>query len=386
MVRTTLSQEVYNKRKDFAINNQFIRKELTLSEFEVVDNDHIRIDGVVIEVTKKAFKRLLARFRVPAAFAKRFQEGFGDDGLRQLLNTMKNMKSAKNEQTVTLIVNPDTRQIVDILPKGYASISPGSFFNFTEDYIDKYGLQVKSLGHDVYGGISLHCIQPNNVMEVPGLDNEKFMNGVMFKNSPSRGLEVSPYLDRIICENGMTSTLFAENYQLHNLSDKNIKEFNDRMLQMATTNFRPMGMIEKIKEANEIDASIAEIETAANALMYSAPEVEFGYIQKYVPINKVNRAYEMLGADVAEFTADQKKNAKTGVKVWDLVNGMTNFASNDSRYNVTDWKRGLLMEKAGNMLFKKNFDTEALLNVDPFAGGRQLLTEAEAATIRGDVK
>jgi hypothetical protein len=385
MLRTTLSQKVYDKKRDLAINSQFIRKELTLSEFQVVDNEHIKIDDIMIEVTPKAFNRLLARFRVPAAFAKRFAEGFGDDGLRQLLNTMKNLKSAKNEQKVTLIVNPDTRKIVDILPKGYASISTETFFEFVEDYIGKYDFEVKSLGHDTYGGTHLHCIQPNCMMEVPGLENEKFLNGVMFRNSPQRGLEVSPYVDRVICENGMTSKLFAENYQLHNLSDKNIKEFNERMLQMAATNFRPAGMVENIKKASEIDASIAEIEAAANAMLYSAPEVEFGYIEKYLPIAKVNKAYAMVGADVEEFTFAQKKNAKSGISVWDVVNGITNFASNDSRYAIDDWKRGRLMESAGNLLFKKNFDTESLLNVDPFSGGRLLTTE-EAAKLRGDLK
>ena len=41
------------------------------------------------------------------------------------------------------------------------------------------------------------------------------------------------------------------------------------------------------------------------------------------------------------------------------------------------------MVTAGNILTKKQYDTEGLLKVDPFAT-RELLTAAEAARVRGD--
>ena len=46
---------------------------------------------------------------------------------------------------------------------------------------------------------------------------------------------------------------------------------------------------------------------------------------------------------------------------------MTNFASNDNKYNIDDHKTGNLMVTAGNLLMKKSYDTEALLQFDPFA-------------------
>ena len=42
---TTLSQSVFDSKKAEAIQNQLMRKEITLSEFNVVDNNHINIDG-----------------------------------------------------------------------------------------------------------------------------------------------------------------------------------------------------------------------------------------------------------------------------------------------------------------------------------------------------
>jgi hypothetical protein len=185
---TTLSTEMFNQAKMEAIGSELLRKEISLSEFNVVDNNHIQIDGITIEVTDKAFAKLLGRLRIPKAFAKRFSEGFGNDGLRQLVTMMKTAKSTANDQTVTLMVDPKSRKITDILPAGYASISQESFFDFATRYIDQYNLGVTHVGSSAYGGSQINCIAPNSMFRVPGMDKEVFQTGVTFRNTPTRGL------------------------------------------------------------------------------------------------------------------------------------------------------------------------------------------------------
>jgi len=380
---TTLSQNAFDVKKAEAINNQLMRKEITLSEFNVIDNNHIDVDGVKIELTDQAFGKLLGRLRIPKAFATRFSEGFGNDGLRQLITMMKSMKSSKNDQTVTLLVDPSNRKITDILPAGYASISNESFIDFAERYINQYNLDVTHMGSSQYGGTQINCVSPQGMFNVPGMTNEVFNTGVTFRNTPTRGLEVSPYLERLICANGMTSTAFAENYGLHNLNDKNINEFNEHMIRMASTNFQPVGLADNIKKANNTDASLAEIQRAASSILSLDKNIDYNYIQKYIPVDRAMKAYADLGADPNTFTKAQMKNAKSGMSVWDVVNGMTNFASNDTKYNVNEGKMGNLMVTAGNILCKKQYDTEGYLDINPFAN-KQLLTTSEAAMVRGE--
>jgi len=380
---TTLSQSAFDVKKAEAINNQLMRKEITLSEFNVIDNNHIDVDGVKIEVTDKAFGKLLGRLRIPKAFAKRFSDGFGNDGLRQLIQMMKTAKSSRNEQTVTLLVDPNSRKIMDILPAGYASISNENFIDFASRYIDQYNLGVTHMGSSQYGGTQINCVSPQGMFNVPGMTNEVFNTGVTFRNTPTRGLEVSPYLERLICANGMTSTAFAENYGLHNLNDKNINEFNEHMIRMASTNFQPVGLADNIKKANNTDASLAEIQRAASSILSLDKNIDYNYIQKYIPVDRAMKAYADLGADPNTFTKAQMKNAKSGMSVWDVVNGMTNFASNDTKYNVNEGKMGNLMVTAGNILCKKQYDTEGYLDINPFAN-KQLLTASEAAMVRGE--
>ena len=379
---TTLSQSAFNTKKAEAMQNELMRKEISLSEFNVIDNNHIDIDGTKIEVTDRAFGKLLGRLRIPKAFAKRFSEGFGNDGLRQLITMMKSMKSSKNDQTVTLLVDPTEKKVTDILPAGYASISQESFVDFASRYIDQYNLDVTDFGSSLYGGTQINCVSPNAMFHVPGMKNEVFNTGVTFRNTPTRGLEVSPFLSRLVCANGMTSTAFAENYGLHNLNDKNINEFNEHMIRMASTNFQPVGLADQIKKADNTDASLAEMQSAVSALLSTDKKVDYDYIQRYLPIDRANKAYSSLGAEPSTFTKSQLKNAKSGMSIWEVVNGMTNFASNDNRYNIEDGKMGNLMVTAGNILCKKQYDTEGLLDIDPFSNS-SLLTSAESARVMG---
>ena len=380
---TTLSPTAFAARKAEAVRNEVMRKEISLSEFNVIDNTHIEVDGVQIELTPFAFKRLLGRLRIPTAFAKRFETGFGSDGLKQLVQMMKTMKSSKNDQTVTLLVDPRAKKVTNILPAGYASISNEAFIDFAEGYINQYGLEVKDFGSDPSGGATINCVSPNGVFSVPGMSDEVFNTGVTFRNTPTRGLEVSPYLERLICANGMTSTAFAENYGLHNLNDKNINEFNEHMIRMASTNFQPVGLADNIKKANNTDASLAEIQRAASSILSLDKNIDYNYIQKYIPVDRAMKAYSDLGADPNTFTKAQMKNAKSGMSVWDLVNGMTNFASNDTKFNINEGKMGNLMVTAGNILCKKQYDTEGVLDINPFAT-RDLLTTSESARVRGE--
>lgn len=379
---TTLSPTAFQARKAEAVRNEVMRKEISLSEFNVIDNTHIEVDGVKIELTPFAFKRLLGRLRIPTAFAKRFSDGFGTDGLQQLVQMMKTMKSSKNDQTVTLLVDPRNKVITNILPAGYASISNEAFVDFAEGYINQYGLEVKDFGSDPNGGATINCISPNGVFRVPGMSDEVFNTGVTFRNTPTRGLEVSPYLNRLVCSNGMTSTAFSETYGLHELTDKSISEFNDHMIQMASTGFQPVGLADKIKMANNTDASIAEVQRAMSTMLTADKKIDFEYMQRYLPINRVMKAYSDIGAEPSTFTTKQLQNAKSGLSIWEVVNGITNFASNDTRYNIDDHKTSNLMVSAGNLLMKRNFDTEALIQFDPFAN-KQLLSANESARLMG---
>lgn len=381
--KETLSQTAYDARKKVALDNEIMRKQISLSEFHIIDNETIEINGKRIQITPAAFQKILKRLRIPKAFAKRFQEGFGTKALKNLVAMMKTQKSSKNDQEVTLIVDPKERVITNVLPAGYASISNEGFLDFVERFISGYNLNVVNFGSDNQRGTVINTLTDNKIFQVPGMDDEVFNTGVTFRNTPDKGLQVTPFLDRLICANGWTSTAFSETFGLHQFTENSIKEFNEHMMQMANTGFQPMGIAETIQKANGTPASMKELQYAANSIMGYGKDVNYDYIQRYAPIERANVAYQNAGITPSEMTNKQMANAKSGMSVWDVVNGVTNFASNDERYGVNDMSRTNLMMKAGNMLLKKNYDMENIIDVDPFTD-RNLLSERETKTVRGD--
>jgi hypothetical protein len=98
---------------------------------------------------------------------------------------------------------------------------------------------------------------------------------------------------------------------------------------------------------------------------------------------RINRAYADLGHNPSEFTKPQMMAANSGMSVWEVVNAVTNFASNDTRASLTDMDRSNLMIGAGNMLMKKKWDYSNTVPVDPFAR-RGILSERESKISMGE--
>lgn len=381
----TLSQSIYDQRKAEALQTSLLRKSVMLSEMKMVSADSVEISGVTIKLGDFAIKRLLSRLRIPKAFANRFKDGFGEEGLKSLIEMMKTAKVSDRDQEVTILLDPVEMAIVDVLPKNYASIDNEVFLNYIEDYISGFNLDVTHFGSNARNGeIIINAVSNKSIYKIPGLDSEVFNGGVTFKNTPTHGIQVTPYLNRLICANGLSTTAFSENLSLHSLGEKHIKEFNEHMIMLASTGFLPSGLTDMIKKATYTDASLSELQYAASAILTAEKGIDSDVVQKYAPINRAMKAYELLGAEPQSFNKKQMMSAKSGVSIYDVINGMTNFASNHLSAKLNDTNRVRVMMKAGDLLTKKQFDIENYVNIDPFANGRKLLSDSELNSLRGN--
>ena len=360
----TLSQEVFDKKLQEAIEVQPIRKEVAIAEINIVDENFIEYEGQKIPCTKKAFYDITDCLKIPKAFIKRFEETFGAEGKRTLLNRIKDAQGASRGLMVTLIVNPQERKVMRVLGRGRGIISNESFGTFATRYIDQYNLEVSDFHVAADGSINMNTIAPNGRVSVPGMEKEHFYTGVSFTNSSDTGLQVSPYLHRLICSNGMVTRGFQEEYRLKSLDPKKVDEFNEQMLVLCNNNFIPAGLTERIQSAHSTPASLSEMQKIASSLM-TFSKISYNDLQKYVPIESTNQAFARWGIDTAKMTRHQLQNAKTGTSVWQLINGMTNFASNHKGDELDDYNRSTLMIRSGELLTKKQFDTENLV-LSPF--------------------
>ena len=379
-----LSDTIFLERSIKAAALKPIRKELSLSEFQIEGNDKIVIDGQPIKISPQAFAKLLKRLRIPPAFATRFLEDFGEDGLKQLMTMLKGSKSSKNDTRVTLLANPRTMVIDDILPAGTAAISNEAFIDFTTGIIDKYDLKPTQFGTDELGGVVINTINDRNMFEIEGMKDENFYGGVTFSNVPGEGLVVSPFLERLICTNGMTSRMHEDTYKLSSLDPETVNEFNSSMADLASIGFQPMGLFNNVRKASMTQASLSEAYYAVNLLMQLSPKtVTYDNMQRYIPTYRMEKAYEDYSNPVREMKKNQLRTANAGMTVYDVVNGMTNFASNDQNPLLNDFARAHIMKAAGKLLNKSSYDFESIITTDPFAMGN-IMSSSEMRAIRGD--
>jgi len=365
----TISQSVYDGRSAEALKSQPIRKELPLSSIEVVKEDVLKVDGKFISMSERAFKDLCKIVGLPINFNKQFKENFGDRARGQLINRLKVASAGKNGGTmVSIVVNPESRQIVGIIKNTMDIISNSAFLDTTTTIIDKYGLDVNSFSNGSDGAVIITASSTKNNWGIEGLKNESFFGGISFSNSIKNGFEVSPYLHRLVCANGMIGKSFEETMRLTNLNPKSSEDFFTQLNQMAERGFKPHMFEEKVKLAINTPASLAEMEMAHNTIvnMSGASYQEYKDLESWVPYNATRKSFQDFGIDTILMNQEQRKNARTGTSVYDLVNGITHFASHDNGFKSDDYSKKQAQVRAGQLLSKKAFDVQNMVS-SPFS-------------------
>lgn len=363
---TTLSQGVFDQHAKRAIELQPVRKQVSLSQLELIDKNTLGVDGTPVPMTSGAFKDFIEYLRIPKAFLNRFETSFGSEGAGQFLNRMRTAMASDGGSDVVLVVDPAKKEITAIRHPNHVGITNEGFLGLIRENVDRYDLQVSDFYVGPDGSLNVNAVSPSGFLQVPGMKKETFSTGVSFSNSSRGGTEVSPYLMRLVCSNGMMSRSFAEHYNLKGLDKEHVERFNEHMIALQANSFQPQGVSDKVIKADMTRASLAEMQLAASSIM-SNSKVEWKDLQRYVPLQSTSDAFNRHGIDTTRFTRLQQKNATTGTTLWSLVNGMTNFASNGAKaYFDDEIQRSRIMVAAGNLFARDTYDTENLV-VSPFA-------------------
>jgi hypothetical protein len=160
---------------------------------------------------------------------------------------------------------------------------------------------------------------------------------------------------RLVCANGMIGTAFNESISLGQMDAKTMENFWTQLNDMATRSFRPTLFDEKVRLAMNTNASLWELQTAHDVLRkYS--NAEHNELEAWVPLMRTKDAFHNARIDTFTMGKDQMKNARTGVSVYEVINGLTHFGSNETGFKVADYDNRKIQYEAGALLAKKNFD------------------------------
>lgn len=304
------------------------------------------------------------------SFADKFSKLFNPETKAQFINTMKNAMASNSGRlsNVTLVLNPVTKAVILFGKEDKLQISNEQMINVAENMISDSSMGVSRWTTDPATGIiTIDAHNPKAEFEVLGLSDEVFTGGVTFRNSPLKGFEVMPYVNRQWCTNGLTTALSKESYQLHSLDNKNMENFFESMQDLRRNNYAPEGFADRVRQANNTPASLNEMEYAHNLINKYAGERTEQWIPLQENLNEYNKAgFEMM-------TNNQKKQAKTNQSVWSVINGVTHFSSHGNSImdtNMKQYNEADIQTRIGNLLGKTTFDHE---NVMPNPFGSELL-------------
>ena len=113
-----------------------------------------------------------------------------------------------------------------------------------------------------------------------------------------------------------------------------------------------------------IKASLSEMENAYQ-LIRSFSDAAFNEVEAWIPYQETREAFHRHGVDTVTLSNAQKKCAKTGTTIWELINGMTHFATHDNGFKIDDYDRSRLQVSAGGVLSKPTWDMSNIVST-PF--------------------
>ena len=371
MAIATLSNQLIEQRKVQTLEAQNLRKVVPFRDINLIDVESIEYQGSKINITKSAFKNLLGLLGMSNQFATKFENLFTKEAKAQFINTMKNAMASNSGRLseVTLVLNPVTKTVVAITKKEEFGISNQQFMQVAENIIDNQSMDVTNWSIDPGTGIiTINAFNPKANFAVQGLSDEVFTGGVTFQNSPKDGFQVLPYVNRQWCTNGLTTAFAQEAYTLNSLDQGSMEKFFENLNGLRKNNFAPTGFADRVRAAHNTPASLHELQFAHNLIEPFAGE----RVENWIPLAENMNAFYRAGFE--SLSTEQLKHAKSNTSVWDVVNGVTHFATHGAQIidtNMQDYNASELMVKSGNLFGKKSFDHENTMP-DLF-GGRELV-------------
>ena len=359
----TLSQHAYDARMAHAIQIQPVRKTVALVDIKIINTGLVHIKDKPVPMNKKAFGELAKILGVPVQFQGRVDKYFGEEATRQIVNRMKSALVQKGMTSITMVANPRQKEVIGFIKNESQYISNNTFFGVAGDIINDHNLLVRDFSIDRDGsGVTLTCFNPQAGFQIGDHKDEYFQGGITMSNSLDKGIIISPYMNRLVCLNGMIGKGFGEEYKLQGLRTSQMEELRSHLTSLEKRSYKPMTFENQVNKAMSTKASYAELEAAAN-LIVSNSGASLEEIQKWIPYHSTHMKFQEAG--LFALNDDQKKNAKTGTTVWDMVNGLTHFATHESMFKVDEDSRRLIQREAGAIIAGR-YDMENII-LSPFS-------------------
>ena len=308
-----------------------------------------KVNGIEVLVNDFVSKKLDAMIGLSSRQKKVVKAASGESGLRDFRNYLATATSFTKPVAVALIANPASRTVSGIVPIQQEEIPADAFFDFLEMFMEENRLVPvrREVAYDAAAGLTVYMdsMDPQVRQIAPG---EDFRIDSYFLRWNVGRIELGRYYERLICSNGQTATISQSEAQIHSLQPEVVKKIleipkRNELLEDSFERFTS-----KALEAMEVRASMAELKLVSGKLDLFLVDRESS--SRIAPYTEQLQLYADSGyrCDPSEL-----REMKAGMSVWDLYNGITDYASNNPLWDADDNRRGMLQEEAVAFLMKQ---------------------------------
>jgi hypothetical protein len=359
-----VTQTQFDSFKEDAIRKQPIRKRILLSDLKFHTMDCVEYAGVMLGLNRQGLKDIIKIIGFSVSGGSELKKSVGEESAINILNALKNVTGTIKRE-VTIAVTPD-RVITKVSPNSSSSlISVETYFDTFEKLANNHNLEIQSTSFNSESGtVSISALASNHEFQVGNISDEVFRTGLSFSRN-MEGIQADPYMHRLVCTNGMVTRQFEESFKLRNMEPKMWEEFYTHLDRIEKSGFVPKTFSQAVERSMNSRASLAELERGVTLLTGSSniPEGELEIF--FRGLKHTYSKFHSAGIDTTKLTVDQKRNSRTALTHWDVINGITDFASHNYGYEKKANSDRHLQLQAGDLLASVPHTSNLILN-QPF--------------------
>jgi hypothetical protein len=356
MTREITAEQFAAARANLVASENFT-KEVPISSIKMTDTSilkgEIEINGNKVKVSNGFFIRLAGLLKLNAGLTREFIKNSDGKLAAGLMNGLTQYRRSHGTDTVLLIGNAASRQLIDICePKRYRRLTNDGVFGITETLMNEHSnLVIETIDIDpTTGGAQINLLNLDEIGFASAGKDEFFKFGFSIVQTAKDTL-VESYNQRLVCSNGLRVSFgsgtiggsrdirFEDHFRLTGTGADDVRLFLNRIDEMKKANFVPAQFEASIRRAQSTKASLLELETgmiaAQRKVTDTDPELKKGFV------DAVGRNYfgdyretvdRIVGKGVDPYRLNERQKAviKTGASVWEVINSMTYLGSNNS--------------------------------------------------------
>lgn len=372
-----VSQDQWEAAKKAAIGKDPLMKKMRLCDLDldglVKNIPTIGVGNQQLMVSNQFISKLASYLKINKQLQGMFDKREDNDGKLKLIRAIQHYasQSEKGSPEVILLGSRDSKRIEDVTrTDNFGRVTNEGLFDLAEQLVNRHkNLELESVHPSGGGGLAINLVA-NNSQEFKhaAFEEEEVFNFGFTLRSTFTTTEMFDYNRRLICTNGMIARPKGKKTIIHNLDSKSMGAIYDRIMQSKSANFVPSHFKEQLIRAATTNASLKEVEDAYNIMSTFVKEDDADIRDQFRATMRDNwfqgirmtydRIAKAEGGDfITKLGAKEKAFVKTPMKVWDVINSMTNIASNDVGLSVKGAET-VGRTRAGNLMRKKRLDLE----------------------------